>query len=365
MPRVNHTLTALRGGFLSLATAIGAIVALLSTLILPAAAQAGQFSTDDEKNTIEVFNFASPAVVYVTNETLVRDRWTLQVQRVPRGAGTGFVWDDQGHIVTNFHVVEGARRLTITLQDQSEWPALVVGLAPDKDLAVLKIEAPAEKLKGLPLGNSADLTVGRKVLAIGNPFGLDTTLTVGVVSALGREIEAPNQRRIRNVIQTDAAINPGNSGGPLLDSSGNLIGVNTAIYSPSGASVGIGFAIPVNTVREIVPELIEYGRLVRPILGIESAPDQWARRYGVQGVPIMRVAPGLPADRAGLRGAARGRYGSLQLGDIITAIDDQQVRNYDDLLTALEQHEVGDQVSIEYLRDGTRQRTSLKLAPPQ
>jgi len=323
------------------------------------------FSTDDERNTMQVFNFASPSVVYVTNETLVRDRWTLRLHTVPKGAGSGFIWDDRGHVVTNFHVVEGARKVTITLQDRSEWPAELVGSAPEKDLAVLRIDAPREQLRPLVAGTSSDLAVGRKVLAIGNPFGLDTTLTTGVVSALGREIEAANNRTIRNVIQTDAAINPGNSGGPLLDSSGRLIGVNTAIYSPSGTSVGIGFAIPVDTVKKIVPELIAHGRLVRPVLGIESAPDQWASRYGFEGVAVLRTAPGMPAEQAGLRGVYRARGGGWQLGDVIVEVDQQPVRSYDDLMNALENHRAGDEVSLSFVRDGKKRHTSVTLAAPE
>lgn len=323
------------------------------------------FSTDDERNTMQVFNFASPSVVFVTNETLVRDRWTLRLHTAPKGSGSGFIWDHEGHVVTNFHVIEGARKVTITLQDRSEWPAELVGTAPEKDLAVLKIDAPPELLKPLLPGTSGNLSVGRKVLAIGNPFGLDTTLTTGVVSALGREIEAANNRTIRNVIQTDAAINPGNSGGPLLDSGGRLIGVNTAIYSPSGASVGIGFAIPVDTVKKIVPELIAHGRLVRPVLGIESAPDQWASRYGFEGVAILRIAPGMPAQQAGLRGVYRGQRNGWQLGDVIVELDRQPVRSYDDLLNALESHRAGDQVDLGFIRDGKKHITSVTLAAPE
>ncbi|WP_237055175.1 S1C family serine protease [Microbulbifer sediminum] len=323
------------------------------------------FSTDDEKNTMQVFNFASPSVVYVTNETLVRDRWSLRLHTVPKGAGSGFIWDLQGHIVTNFHVIEGARKVTITLQDRTEWPAELVGSAPEKDLAVLRIKAPPEQLAPLVPGTSSHLSVGRKVLAIGNPFGLDTTLTTGVVSALGREIRAANDRTIRNVIQTDAAINPGNSGGPLLNSRGELIGVNTAIYSPSGTSVGIGFAIPVDTVKKIVPELIAHGRLVRPVLGIESAPDQWASRLGFEGVAVLRTAPGMPAEQAGLRGVFRTEGGGWQLGDVITGIGDEPVRNYDDLLNALEKHRAGDRVRLDFLRDGQERRTSITLVAPE
>ncbi|WP_250458811.1 S1C family serine protease [Microbulbifer litoralis] len=343
---------------------LAAPLLLLATLATAAPALP-DFSTDDERNTMQVFNFASPSVVYVTNETVVRDRWSLRLHTVPKGAGSGFVWDDQGHVVTNFHVIEGASEVTITLQDRSEWPAELVGSAPEKDLAVLKIDAPREHLEPLVAGTSNNLAVGRKVLAIGNPFGLDTTLTTGVVSALGREIQAANNRTIRNVIQTDAAINPGNSGGPLLDSRGRLIGVNTAIYSPSGASVGIGFAIPVDTVKKIVPELIAHGRLVRPVIGIQSAPDQWASRYGFEGVAVLRAAPGTPAERAGLRGVYRTRGGGWQLGDIIVELDSKPVRNYDDLLNVLENHRAGDEISMGYLRDGQKRSTSVTLAAPE
>ena len=294
------------------------------------------FSTDDERNTIQVFQHASPSVVYVTNQTMVRDRYSYDVRAVPQGTGTGVIWNDDGTIITNYHVIDGANQITITLQDQSSWPATVVGVAPSKDLAVLKIQAPAKALVPLPLGDSNNLSVGHKVLAIGNPFGLDTTLTVGVVSALEREIQSGNQRTIRNVIQTDAAINPGNSGGPLINSKGELIGINTAIYSPSGASVGIGFAIPVNTVKHIVPNLIANGRLQRPSLGIEIGPSHWAQRHGIKGVPILKVGRDTPAEKAGLRGVRRSPRGSAVLGDVIIGLGADVVENYDDLLSALE-----------------------------
>jgi len=323
------------------------------------------FSTDDEKNSMEVFEVSRPSVVFVTNQQLARDPYSFDLVTVPRGSGTGFVWDDKGYIVTNFHVVEGARKITITLQDQSNWPATVVGLAPERDIAVLKINAPAAKLKALPLGDSGDLRVGRKVLAIGNPFGLDATLTTGVVSALGREIESPNQRKITNVIQTDAAINPGNSGGPLLNSEGKLIGVNTMIYSPSGASAGIGFAIPVNTVKEVVPELIAHGRIVRPVLGIAVAPDQWAQQIGIEGVPILRIEPNSPAAEAGLQGAKRNNWGQISLGDVIVAIEDYPVTNDDQLLSALEHYKPGDKVNVSVVREGKLLTRKVRLIAPQ
>jgi len=340
------------------------LLALLAGLLPTITANAANFATDDERNNIQVFKQASPAVVYVTNQAVVRDPYSFNLHTVPRGAGTGFVWNQDGYIVTNYHVIEGARKVTITLQDQSRWQARLVGAAPEKDLAVLHIEAPRDKLLPLPLGDSSALSVGRKVLAIGNPFGLDTTLTVGVVSALGREIDAANNRKIRGVIQTDAAINPGNSGGPLLDSQGRLIGVNTAIYSPSGASVGIGFAIPVNTVNKIVPQLIKHGRLVRPVLGIEVAPEQWAQRNGISGVPILRATRGLPAAKAGLEGIKRDAWGATVLGDVIIGIDDHVIKSYDDLLTALESYQAGEEVELAFVRQGKIHKRSLQLIAP-
>jgi S1-C subfamily serine protease len=275
---------------------------------------------------------------------------------IPRGSGTGFIWDKSGLIVTNFHVIAGAHKLTVTLQDQTEYAAEVIGVAPEKDLAVLRIEDPPKDLVTLPMGDSSELTVGRKVLAIGNPFGLDTTLTTGIVSALGREIQAPSNRKIRGVIQTDAAINPGNSGGPLLNSLGQLVGVNTAIYSPSGASAGIGFAIPVNTVKSVIPELIAYGRILRPIIGVELASDRWVQRYRIEGLPVVHVYPGLPAHKAGMQGARRTSRREVALGDIIVEVEGRQIRSHDDYFSALEQHEPGDSVTIK-ARNGDDERT--------
>ncbi len=342
---------------------------LLALLCQPVVAQDDvdylSFATEDEANSTEIFSRASPAVVYVTNKALRRNLFSLNVQEIPRGSGTGFVWDKSGLIVTNFHVIAGAQRLTVTLQDRSEHDAQVIGIAPEKDLAVLRILEPPEDLETLPLGDSSELTVGRKVLAIGNPFGLDTTLTTGVVSALGREIQSPSNRRIRGVIQTDAAINPGNSGGPLLNSLGQLIGVNTAIYSPSGASAGIGFAIPVNTVKDVIPELISYGRILRPIMGLELASDRWIRRYRIKGLPIVRVFPGLPADEAGLVGAYRNSRGEIALGDIITRIDDQPIRNNDDYLSLMENRKVGDVVTVRTRRGDQEREFEVELAESQ
>ena len=316
----------------------------------------------DESATIELFQRASPSVAFITSVSYRRSRFTLDVQRLERGSGSGFVWDDRGHVVTNFHVIQGASTALVTLADKSGWDARIVGVAPEKDLAVLKIDAPADVLIPMRIGRSADLLVGQKVYAIGNPFGLDQTLTTGIISALGREIESPARVVIRDLIQTDAAINPGNSGGPLLDSSGRLIGVNTAIYSPSGASAGISFAIPVDTVNWVVPEILVKGRIQRPTLGIEQVS---ARRYlEVEGSLVTRVEPGTGAHRAGLRGTSRDRRGRLIIGDVIVAIDDHSVRSSDDLILALERRSVGEVVILRYLRDGDEYQVEVALGPP-
>lgn len=223
---------------------------------------------DTEAATIDLFEKAVPSVCFITTLNVRQDYWSRNVEEIPSGTGSGFIWDKEGHIITNFHVIQGGDRATVTLSDRKTYDAEIVGVAPDKDLAVLKIKASEAVLKPLPVGTSHDLKVGQYAFAIGNPFGLDQTLTTGVISALGREIKSVNGRAIRDVIQTDAAINPGNSGGPLLDSSGRLIGVNTQIYSPSGASAGIGFSIPVDEVNWVVPDLIKYGEVRRPVLGV-------------------------------------------------------------------------------------------------
>ena len=322
------------------------------------------FLTNDEQNNISVFKSASPSVVFVTNTQLRRQRFSLNVMEIPRGSGTGFVWDESGLIVTNFHVVQGANKITIELQSNESYQATVVGSAPEKDIALLRIDAPNEDLQPLPLGDSTSLAVGRKVLAIGNPFALDTTLTVGVVSALGREIKSITNRTIKNVIQTDAAINPGNSGGPLLNSNGELVGVNTAIYSPTGASAGIGFAIPVNAVKVIIPQLIEHGKLIRPVLGIETLTDYWTRRLRVKGVAILSVREGLPAAKAGMIGVREDRRGKIHLGDVIIAINGQNVINEDSLLNQLEQFSPGDNVKVTTLKDEKIHNYNVQLVAP-
>jgi S1-C subfamily serine protease len=314
----------------------------------------------DEKTTIELFQRSSPSVVFIT--TVSREAMGFfEIQEVPQGAGSGFIWNRDGDVVTNFHVIQGASAARVTLHDHSEWPATLVGVAPDQDLAVLRIRAPAEKLVPILVGTSRDLQVGQKVFAIGNPFGLDFTLTTGIVSALGRSIPSLTGRRIDDVIQTDAAINPGNSGGPLLDSAGRLVGVNTQIASPSGASAGVGFAVPVDTVNRVVPQLVAHGRVVRPQLGIAAA-NEWAlRRAGIEGVLVMSVVPGSPAARAGIRGTSRTADGDLVIGDVIQGLDDREVRSLDDLYAALEAHQPGDTVKLRVLREDRPLELTVRL----
>jgi S1-C subfamily serine protease len=315
----------------------------------------------DERRTIEVFRQASSSVVYVTTLALRRDFFSWDVFQIPQGSGSGFVWDDHGHIVTNFHVISEGNRIQVTLADRTEWDAELVGTAPNKDLAVIRIDAPARHLTPVMVGRSRDLVVGQRVLAIGNPFGLDHSLTVGVVSALGRELRSPGGRTIRDVIQSDAAINPGNSGGPLLDSSGRLVGVNTAIYSPSGASAGIGFAVPVDTVRRLVPQLIARGSPIQPGIGIVPLSQRYQERLGVEGVIVYQVSKGGPADRAGMIGIHSTRRRRFALGDIITAVNDKPVKNLDDLTYIFEDVGVGNPVTLTVLRDDKKRQVKLTL----
>ena len=315
----------------------------------------------DERANIAVFERAAKSVVFISNTAIQRDLWSLDILEVPQGSGSGFVWNKQGHIVTNFHVIYGANAIKVTLADRSEHQAKLVGADPDHDLAVLQIHAPETVLEPLAIGTSQDLRVGQKVLAIGNPFGLDHSLTTGVVSALGRTIKSMSNRTIEAVIQTDAAINPGNSGGPLLDSAGRLIGVNTQIISPSGAYAGIGFAVPVDTVNRIVPELIKHGKLIRPGLGVSLVPDAMARRWGIKGLIIGKVSRGGAADRAGLKGARETVTGRVELGDIIVSVAGKPVTTIDELMDVMENHQVGDQVSVEVLRGNRREKIPVTL----
>jgi S1-C subfamily serine protease len=326
----------------------------------PTVAPRGELTAGEKKLT-ELFERASPSVVYITSISLRRDFFRLNVMEIPRGTGSGFVWDASGNIVTNYHVIEDADRAEVTLADGSTWQAKLVGFAREKDLAVLHIDAPPDLLPSIVVGDSRNLKVGQSVLAIGNPFGFDQTLTTGIVSALGREIESASGVPIRDVIQTDAAINPGNSGGPLLDSAGRLIGVNTAIVSPSGGYAGVGFAIPVDTVAWVVPELISHGKVLRPTLGVEFAADWVMRRIGAEGALVIDVASGSGAERAGIQPTRRDRRGRVVLGDVVVAVDGKPVRSSGDIYLILEGYHEGDQVDVTVSRDGRKNDLKIRL----
>ncbi len=321
----------------------------------------------EERHTIDLFKDASRSVAFITTQVERVDYWSRNVFEVPSGSGSGFVWDDRGHVVTNFHVVQNSDSQKVTLGDNS-YDARTVGFARDQDLAVLRIDAPRDKLVPLKLGTSRNLEVGQKVYAIGNPFGFDYTLTTGIVSALGRTIQSPSNASIFDVVQTDAAINVGNSGGPLLDSGGRLIGVNTAIYSPSGASAGIGFAVPVDTVSRIVPELIAHGRIVRPVMGV-GFDDQLSavvtRRLGVEGVLIREVYEGSGAAVAGVEATRVDSRGRVIPGDVVQEMDGKPVRSVSDLLGRLGSYNPGDTVTLTVWRDGRTRKLSVKLRAPQ
>ncbi len=313
---------------------------------------------------IELFEKTRGSVVFITTQEQVVDAWTRNVFNIPRGTGSGFVWDDQGHLVTNNHVVAGASGAQVRLSDGRDARASLVGTSPAHDLAVLKIDLP-DLPPPLPVGTSGDLRVGQDTFAIGNPFGLDWTLTTGIVSSLDRALPGEDGRSlIDHLIQTDAAINPGNSGGPLLDSAGRLIGVNTMIFSPSGASAGVGFAEPVDTVNRVVPELIAHGRYVRPVLGVEldeRLNQLMTQQIGVKGVVVLRVTPGSPAESAGLRGLRRAADGDIVPGDIVLALDGTAVDSVARLVNRLDDHQVGDTVRLTVLREGQRMDVSVRL----
>ena len=363
-----HRVTVLAAALLGAVAAFFAVPSLVQgrTDAAPRAiTPRGPLAADEVAN-IDVFRKTSPSVVHITSIGVQRDIFSMNVQQVPRGTGTGFVWDDQGHIVTNYHVVQGADGARVTLSDQSNYDAKLVGWFPDRDLAVLRIDAPKAKLPPIAIGTSRELLVGQRVYAIGNPFGLDQTLTIGIVSALNRDIESFNNRTIRGVIQTDAAINPGNSGGPLLDSAGRLIGINSQIASPSGASAGIGFAIPVDEVNRIVPRIIRDGKFVRPAIGISAGPANLQQALNLpRGVVIVQVGSGTPAAKAGLMPFRRGSRGEVIGGDVITAINDEAVSDLDDMLGVLERRAPGDSVTLTVWRNGQSRKQSLVLAAPE
>jgi S1-C subfamily serine protease len=305
-----------------------------------------------ETKTIEIYRRAVPSTVNVSNIKLARNFFQGEVE-VPQGAGSGWVWDDQGHIITNYHVVQGGSRFVVTFfNDPKQYQAKLVGTAMEKDVAVLKLEQMPSKLVPTQLGSSKELLVGQYSFAIGSPFGLDYTLTSGVISALGRKIDGIGGVKISDMIQTDAAINMGNSGGPLLDSKGRLIGMNTVIFSTSGSSAGLGFAVPVDTIKLIAPQIIKHGKVIRPGLGIGIVPESMKVRVlgDEKGIVISHVDEKGSAAKAGLRGMTQDRYGRVYLGDIILSIDGVEVNNLDDIYQVLERHKIGDTLEVKYRR---------------
>ena len=317
----------------------------------------------DEQTTIELFERSRGSVAYITTQARVVDPWTRNMFDIPRGTGSGFAWDERGHIVTNFHVVAGAAGARVRLSDGRDVAASLVGVSRDHDLAVIKVDVPKPP-PPLPIGSSHDLRVGQKTFAIGNPFGLDWTLTTGIVSALDRSLPARDGRLIEHLIQTDAAINPGNSGGPLLDSAGRLIGVNTAIFSPSGASAGVGFAIPIDTVNRVVPQLIAHGKYVRPALGIEVDEDAnrvLMERLGKDGVAVLKVTPGSPAALAGLEGIRTRSDGTIGPGDVIVSMDGRSVNSVARFLSRLDDYVVGDTVRLKVIRGNQEREVDVRL----
>lgn len=321
-------------------------------------------TSTEEQNNIEVYRTLSPGVVFIHSTSYARDFFGFVEPQ--EGSGSGSILDQQGNILTNYHVIDGAQKLSVSMGGQKDYPAKVVGGDPDTDLAVIRlIEKPTGPLTVVPLGDSDKLVVGQKVLAIGNPFGLDRTLTTGVISGLQRPIRARNNRLIEGAIQTDASINPGNSGGPLLDSRGRMIGINSQILSPSGSSAGVGFAVPVSIAKRVVPQLLQSGQVRRPKLGI-STRDVEAIRNQVDlpvsnGVLIIQVARGSGAANAGLRGMQQTEMGDFELGDIIVGIDNEKVTNSDDLFRVLDKHQIGDTVQVQIWRDGRRMSVPVRL----
>ena len=316
-----------------------------------------------EKSNIEIFQQSSPSVVYITTLEDTLNLWTRDITRIPRGTGSGFIWDRQGHVITNYHVLQGASAVRIRLSDHRTFNATLIGASPEHDLAVLRIPMTADMPKPLSIGTSHDLQVGQITYAIGNPFGLDHTLTTGVVSALNRSLRNNYGSSIEDLIQTDAAINPGNSGGPLLDSAGRLIGINTAMFSLSGTYAGIGFAVPVDTVNRIVPQIIKEGHYQRPKLGItinESLNKEITKELGISGVAVIEVQPNSAAERSGLNGVII-KNNTIVSGDVIVGIDQHKVENTKMLLSTLEKYHIGDTVAVKFFRNDQAREVSLTL----
>ncbi|HEU4871119.1 MAG TPA: trypsin-like peptidase domain-containing protein [Pyrinomonadaceae bacterium] len=321
-------------------------------------------TSTDEQNNIEVYRTLSPGVVFIHSTSYARDFFGFVEPQ--EGSGSGSILDQQGNILTNYHVIEGAQKLSVSMGGKKDYSAIVVGGDPDTDLAVIRLtEKPAGPLTVVPLGDSDKLVVGQKVLAIGNPFGLDRTLTTGVISGLQRPLRARNNRLIEGAIQTDASINPGNSGGPLLDSHGRMIGINSQILSPSGSSAGVGFAVPVSIAKRVVPQLLQNGRVRRPKLGINTRDVAMIKNQVdlpvADGVLIVNVARGSGAATAGLRGIQQTEMGDIELGDIIVGIDNEKVGNTDDLFKVLDKHQIGETVQVQIWRDGRRMSVPVRL----
>ncbi len=310
--------------------------------------------TDEEKSNIALFKESLPSVVHINTSVLKRQGYNFNVTKIPKGTGSGFVWDHLGHIVTNNHVIEGANVAVVVMSDQSSWSASLVGNDPGNDVAVLHIDAAASQLRPVPIGESNNLQIGQRVYAIGNPFGLNGSLTTGIVSGLGRELEAKNGEVLSGLIQTDAAINPGNSGGPLLDSAGRLIGMNAAILSPSGAFAGVGFAIPVDKVKLVVESILSKKSVSWSKTGIKEAPDQWAKAKGVNGVWVMSVAPGSPAHKAGLQSTTNDKEDGCCLGDVIVAVNGNPVHSVKELYFVLRNLPEQNSFTLTVLRDGKK-----------
>lgn len=320
---------------------------------------------ESEKNTISIFEQNVRSVVNVSNIRIARTGWwfhSIQTEQ-PAGAGSGFVWDDKGHIVTNYHVIANADSFVISFhKDKETYDAEVVGTYPQKDIAVLKLKKRPNKLFPITTGDSKTLKVGQKALSIGNPFGLDHTMTSGIISATDRKIRGVANVTIHGMIQTDCSINPGNSGGPLYDSAGNVIGMNTMIYSASGSSSGVGFSVPINTIKNIVPQIIKYGKVKRPGLGIGLLEERLKYHFGIEkGIVVKYVDPKSPAAKAGIEGMSRNQRGRYELGDIVLKIDGKDVNNYDEIFNVLDNYNVGDEVKIEYLRGDDIKTTKLRL----
>ena len=344
------------------------MVAMIAVFVFLGGQAGVMAQTQDETNNILIYRNAGVGVVNITSAVLERDFFSRPIPK--EGAGSGSIIDTEGHILTNHHVIQDSEKLEVTLNDGSKWPAKFVGSDPGNDLAVIKINAPGKKLAPIPMGDSSQLEVGQKVLAIGNPFGLSQRLTTGVISSLSRNIRSESGILIDDVIQTDAAINPGNSGGPLLDSSGKIIGINSAIISPTGASVGIGFAIPINTAKRILPDLISKGRVSYPWIGASIFPliPEFSNYLGLiaeRGAMLMEVVPNGPADKAGLKGGNRQvQIGNLLIiigGDVITELNSKKINSSDDLIRMIRDHRPGDSIELRILREGKFLRINVIL----